>query len=221
MAASRTILALALLLAPGCGGGERPPGRDGSTPEHDAGGPEHDAGVPEHDASTSEPDAGAPEPCTTRVTYGSAWIRSDHPEPYDDVRGVITWDGVCHADGGNSYAVLSNGWRPYFRGRECIIAIDQRGACDAPPPSCRTRVTYGPAWIHGAGHPEQHDDVSGVVTWEGSCRAASGGRSSARLSNGWEPHFEGSSGCALSLRHEQCGGLFTNRSSPSTAPIPA
>ncbi|MCB9604074.1 MAG: family 43 glycosylhydrolase [Sandaracinus sp.] len=196
------------------------PSLDGGSPRDaqvDAPSSRVDADV-EVDASEPPPsdagvDAPAPEPCVTRITYGNAWIRGgDHPASHDDASGVVTWDGVCVDEGANSYATLSNGWRPYFRGHgACVIAFDARGACEpAPAPSCRTRITYGDAWIHGDGHPASYDDVNGVVTWEGTCRASSGGRSFARLSNGWEPHFTGSDACGLSFRYESCGGLFAN-----------
>lgn len=70
-------------------------------------------------------DVPAPPPCRTRVTYGNAWIHGPgHPADYDDVDGVVTWDGQCAADGSNSVATLSNGWRPYFTGRNsCILAF--------------------------------------------------------------------------------------------------
>ena len=168
------------------------------------------------DAAVSPTDAGhdaASAPCMTRVTYGSAWIHgAGHPSDSDVVMDRVTWDGVCHTDGTSSYAVLSNGWRPYFAGlSSCILALDVSGACDAPPPSaCTTRITYGAAWARAAGHTDDFDDVTGVVTWNGFCRAETGGQSSALLSNGWAPFFTGASACDVSLRYEQCGGLFAN-----------
>lgn len=210
----RAVSFLVLVLA-ACGdpiaedGGVRDAGGDAASGVADGGldaSPPADAG-----ALDAALDAGPPpEPCTTRVTYGATWIHGpDHPAQHDDVLGSVTWDGVCTDEGGNSYAVLSNGWRPYFEGRSaCVIALDARGACEPPPPACGTRVAYGPAWLAPPGHPDRHDDVAGVVTWDGVCRASSGGRSFARLSNGWEPHFDGA--CAVSLRHTQCGGLFAN-----------
>jgi arabinan endo-1,5-alpha-L-arabinosidase len=163
------------------------------------------------DTGASERDARPTEPCTTRITYGSAWIHGpDHPADHDDASGVVTWDGVCVDEGSNSYAVLSNGWRPYFTGRSaCVIALDRRGACDPAPGGCATRITYGARWLHPDAHPAQHDDLAGVISWDGQCEAA-GADSRTTLSNGWSPHFSGASGCALSLRYEQCGGLFAN-----------
>src|SRR5688500_11477 len=55
--------------------------------------------------------------CSTRVTYGDRWIRpSTHPAQYDIAGDLVTWNGVCVNEGTNSYAVLSNGWKPYFTG---------------------------------------------------------------------------------------------------------
>lgn len=175
-------------------------------------------GLDEGEADT--PDV---EPCTTRITYGSRWIHGpDHPAPYDEASGRITWDGSCHVDGGNSYAELSNGWRPYFEGpTSCILALDVRGACASPPPTaCTTRITYGPTWLRAPEHPADHDDVNDAVTWDGICRDAGGGTSWAQLSNGWTPHFSGTNGCALSFRHEQCGGLFANPVVDTDCPDP-
>lgn len=70
---------------------------------------------------------------------------------------------------------------------------------DGPsPPPCRTRVTYGNAWIHPPGHPADHDDVDGVVTWDGAC-ATDGSNSVATLSNGWRPYFTGHNSCIVAL----------------------
>jgi arabinan endo-1,5-alpha-L-arabinosidase len=167
------------------------------------------------------PDMAAPAPCVTRITYGSSWIHGTRATMYDDVNGVVSWDGACKTDSsGNSYATLSNGWRPYFEGKgSCIIALDQRGACPNTPTSCETRISYGPRWQAAPNHPASYDDVGGVVTWEGSCRA-SGSSSFARLSNGWEPHFQGSNACDISLRHTQCGGLYTNPVIDANCPDP-
>lgn len=182
-----------------------------------------DVGAEGVDAGPGDMDAGpgdAGAPCMTRVSYGASWIGpADHPG-FDDVAGEVTWDGVCGFDGTNSFAELSNGWRPFFRGRSaCIVGIDQSGACESTPPACRTRVTYGDAWLHGDGHPAQFDEVGGVVTWEGTCRR-SGSQSFARLSNGWEPHFSGTNACDVWLRHEQCGGLYANPVLPQDCPDP-
>ncbi|MDQ3034016.1 MAG: glycoside hydrolase family 43 protein [Myxococcota bacterium] len=224
----RCLLALVLSIA-GCGGelGSEDAGSDDAArPALDARVPRLDGAIaPSSDATVDpDPDAGPPpEPCATRITYGSRWIRgADHAAQHDDVAGRVTWDGVCARDGANSYATLSNGWRPYFEGpTSCILALDVRGACEAPlPATCTTRVTYGPTWMRAPGHTADHDDVPGVVTWDDICRAASSGNSSAQLSNGWAPHFTGASGCALSFRHEQCGGLFTNAVVATDCPDP-
>lgn len=232
------LLATSSVALAGCEGGlsMRPSETDASAPadldaarreDRDAQASEEDASVDGaldgavEDAAPSPSDAAAPAdagvdahvpaPCVTRVTYGSAWIHgAGHDAQHDDASGEVTWDGACVNDGANSYALLSNGWRPYFSGRSaCVIALDRRGECPSPPPACRTRVTYASTWIHGADHPAQHDDVSGVVTWSGQCEAA-GADSRATLSNGWAPHFRGSSACGISLRYEQCGGLYAN-----------
>lgn len=67
----------------------------------------------------------APTACATRITYATAWIHpSGHPAQYDSRAGIVTWDRVCHASGSNSYAVLSNGMRPYFRGaNNCGVSL--------------------------------------------------------------------------------------------------
>lgn len=168
--------------------------------------------APKHDAA---------KPCTTRITYGSGWIKpASHPSSYDDASGLVTWDGSCKVDAsGNAYATLSNGWKPYFSGKSCIIALDTSGACPSAPTACATRVSYGPAWKPGPNHPAFHDDVAGVLTWDGVCHA-SGGESYATLSNGWTPYFSGSAGCDLSFRHTQCGGLFANPVVGSDCPDP-
>jgi arabinan endo-1,5-alpha-L-arabinosidase len=160
------------------------------------------------DGTLAHPDAA---PCSTRITYGSGWIKpASHPESFDDAAGLVTWDGACTVDAaGNAYAVLSNGWKPYFSGRSCVIALDHTGACTPAPGGCATRVSYGPAWQVAAGHTDHFDDVGGVLTWDGICHA-SGGQSWALLSNGWTPTFTGSDGCDLSFRHTECGGLFAN-----------
>ncbi len=172
----------------------------------------NDAGV--NDAGqvdAGRPDAGidAGVPCVTRVTYGANWFRpSGHTADFDDVNGVVTWDGSCSIDGvGNSTAQLSNGWRPVFSGRTgCVIALDQRGDCPSAPPACNTRISYGTTWLAPANHPNRYDDVGGRVTFDGLCRSGS----VAQLSNGWTPTFNGTNACELALRYTQCGGLYTN-----------
>jgi GH43 family beta-xylosidase len=160
--------------------------------------------------SIAKPDT-ALAPCATRITYGSTWIKAaNHPESYDDLKGLVTWDGACKVDAaGNAYATLSNGWTPFFSGRSCVIALDTSGACTPAPGGCETRVSYGPSWMPAPNHPAQYDDVGGVLTWDGVCHA-SGTQSWALLSNGWTPYFSGAAGCDLAFRHTQCGGLFAN-----------
>jgi len=214
----RPNLALAWVLALALGCGADPTSQDaGLDARATASDASIDARVADEDGSLPPPprdvglDAVTIEPCTTRVTYGSAWIHGpEHPADFDDAPGVITWDGICTADGANSYAILSNGWRPYFTGTSgCVLSLDRRGACEPAPGACATRVTYGDRWLSPPGHPAQHDDVAGVVTWDGECEAA-GADSRTSLSNGWAPHFSGRGACAISLRYEQCGGLFAN-----------
>ncbi len=74
----------------------------------------NDACILALDASIS---CGAAAACSTRITYGSAWLPpANHPDPYDDVAGRVFSDGNCYAGGGDSYANLSNGWQPHFSG---------------------------------------------------------------------------------------------------------
>jgi GH43 family beta-xylosidase len=154
-------------------------------------------------------DAGPP-PCTSRLTYGKGWIHPpNHPEAFDVVPGTVTWDGSCTDDGPNSYALLSNGLRPYFVGNQrCSVAID-RSSCPGAPPGCTTRITYAPAWIHPPNHPEQFDVVQGFVDWDGLCDGNGAGGTVATLSNGWRPNFV-FLGCGLSVLHDQCGPQFVN-----------
>ncbi|WNG38015.1 family 43 glycosylhydrolase [Archangium violaceum] len=145
--------------------------------------------------------------CSTRITYGDRWIRpSNHPAQYDIAADLVTWDGTCINEGPNSYAVLSNGWRPYFTGNNaCVIALDT----DCAAQSCGTRITYGASWIHPANHPAQHDDAGGRVFWDRGCTNQSP-NSYTVLSNEWAPYFNGSNACALSFRYTGCGGLYVN-----------
>lgn len=165
--------------------------------------------------------SGGAAPCATRITYGSTWLKPpSHPAQHDDAGGLVTWDGSCQVDGsGNAFATLSNGWKPFFQSKSCIIALDYSGACSGVAASCETRVQYGPKWLPAPNHPAPYDDVAGVLTWNGIC-SASGGDSSATLSNGWAPHFSGSGACDLSFRHTQCGGLYENPVVGSDCPDP-
>jgi GH43 family beta-xylosidase len=148
--------------------------------------------------------------CSTRVTYGAAWLApANHPTDYDVVGSEVTWDGTCTDSGANSYAVLSNGWTPTFHGNgACDIALDY-SSCSGVPTTCTTRVTYGPAWLPPPNHANRYDDVAGRVYSDGVCHPA-GSSSYANLSNGWAPYFNGASGCELSFEYRQCGGLYTN-----------
>ncbi|MCC6649362.1 MAG: family 43 glycosylhydrolase [Polyangiaceae bacterium] len=152
------------------------------------------------------------------MTYGESWIHPNHPEPFDDADGLVTWDGACVDDGPNSYAVLSNGWKPYFSGHSaCVIALDAR-SCPGAPTSCGTRVSYGAAWLAPAGHPARYDDVGGRLVSDRVCRS-DGAEGYVALSNGWQPHFANKQ-CAVSLRYTQCGGLYQNPVVPTDCPDP-
>jgi GH43 family beta-xylosidase len=187
-------------------------------------GADEDAAPREASADGSLPDAqsgDAMTPCSTRITYGRAWIRpANHPASFDDVATDVTWDGTCTDDGTNSYALLSNGFKPYFQGNgACILALDYQGACSDVPAACTTRVAYGPAWLPPANHPTRYDDVPGRVFSDGACHA-SGSNSFANLSNGWTPTFSGTDGCSLSFEYTQCGGLYANPVIPVDCPDP-
>ncbi len=156
--------------------------------------------------------AGGPptEPCTTRITYGTRWIHGgDHPSQEDIASGIVDWDGTCVDDGANSYAVLSNGWKPYFTGHGCTIALDRSATCDGAAAGCSTRVSYGASWMPGPNHPNFFDDVGGKVYSEGAC-LNDGGSSYVALSNGWTPYFKGNNACSASFVYRQCGGLYQN-----------
>ncbi len=135
---------------------------------------------------------------------------ANHVADFDDVPGLLTWDGVCAPDAnGNSSATLSNGWTPFFAGRSsCVIALDASPTCPGVTNDCATRVGYGASWQAAANHAAFSDDLAGVLTWEGTCRA--GSPSHAVLSNGWTPFFTGADSCDLSFRHTQCNSLFDN-----------
>ena len=181
-------------------------------PDDDAGGAVDagggvDAGSPV-DTGGGGSDAGSAPPCTTTVTYGAAWIHdaTTHPSTYDVAQGVVTWDGTCTTSVSNSYALLSNGWQPYFTGKDaCILGLDYPSSCGESG-GCTTRVTYGSEWIHPTNHPNQYDDVTGQVSATGSCKN-SGSGSYIDLSNGWVAHFTGNGACGLSFRYMNCNGL--------------
>ncbi len=156
---------------------------------------------------TNAGSTGSSMACTTRVTYGDAWIHPpSHPDDFDDAPDTVTWDGVCTNDGANSYASLSNGWKPYFTGHGgCVLALDS--SCAGT--SCTTRITYGPTWAAPPNHPTSYDDVVGRVMWNRGCIDQTGG-SYANLTNGWQPHFNGADACDLSFKYDGCGGLYEN-----------
>jgi arabinan endo-1,5-alpha-L-arabinosidase len=182
----------------------------GVTDDGDASAEDGDSGPAASDAADG-PEAGeAAAPCTTRITYGSPWLHdaTTHPTWYDTVAGRVTWDGTCTDDGANSFALLSNGYEPYFQGHDaCIVALDYDPSCGVTTP-CTTRVTYGASWLSPPNHPAQYDDVAGRVFSDGACHP-SGADAYANLSNGWAPTFAGSS-CELSFEYTQCGGLYAN-----------
>lgn len=160
-------------------------------------------------------EAGAPDSpgCSTRISYGSNWIHpADRTDLFDIVDTDVRWDGQCIDDGNNSYAVLSNGWKPYFTGHAgCIIALDHTN-CVAPT-ACTTRIGYGDAWQAPSNHPNRYDDVTGAVTWNGACTNGSTS-SAATLSNGWGPHFDGKDACTLGFNYQECGGVYQNPVKP-------
>src|SRR4051812_24591837 len=85
-------------------------GSDGGAPDEPPGG---DTTPPGGDASS--PDGSVALACATRISYGRSWIHpAQHPDATDLADGRVSWDGACTDDGANSYALLSNGWKPYF-----------------------------------------------------------------------------------------------------------
>ncbi|HEX8794600.1 MAG TPA: glycoside hydrolase family 43 protein [Polyangiaceae bacterium] len=197
-----------------------PPPDDDASSSMDAS-PVTDGSVRDAPADRSEADvAEASAPCTTRVTYGSAWIHgANHPASYDDASGKVTWDGTCTDDGANSYATLSNGWKPYFQGNgACIMALDYTASCGVPA-TCTTRVSYGSAWLPPPNHPATYDDVAGRVFSDGVCHQNKA-TCDANLSNGWQPNFSGMGTCRLSFMYTQCGGLYANPVIPVDCPDP-
>src|SRR5262249_34151122 len=116
-----------------------------------------DASVPVADLAPSDGPASAP--CRTRISYGQAWIHpAQHPAQSDVASGAVTWDGRCIDEGANSYALLSNGYKPYFQGHSaCVIALDLSSECGTTT-ACTTRITYGASWLPPANHAAQYDD---------------------------------------------------------------
>jgi arabinan endo-1,5-alpha-L-arabinosidase len=151
----------------------------------------------------------APMSCSTTISYGQAWIHpAQHPAQTDTVDEKVAWDGTCTDDGADSFAVLSNGFKPYFSGHSaCVIALDWSSGCGAPS-TCTTRVRYGANWLRPANHGEQYDEVAERLFSDGICRQDTDGTFFVTLSNGWVPHFSGS--CAVSFEYENCGGLYRN-----------
>ncbi len=170
----------------------------------------HAAAVDAPPVTGDAPGQGDAVACSTVVTYGNTWIHgANHPDQFDVAQGDVTWDGTCTDDGANSYATLSNGWKPYFTGHgACALALDHAAAC-ASHGSCATRVTYGAAWLPPPNHPLLFDDVDGRVFAASGC-TASGAGSYEDLSNGWQPHFTGASSCEVAFRWSECGGLYAN-----------
>jgi GH43 family beta-xylosidase len=158
--------------------------------------------------------------CTTRITYGSAWMHpANHPGQDDVVADDVTWDGSCIDDGGNSYALLSNGFQPSFAGNgACELALDYAASC-ADAGACTTRVSYGTAWLPPPDHPAPYDDLPNRVFATSACTAA-GSDSFEALSNGFQPYFAGAASCALSFRWDNCGGLYANPVIPTDCPDP-
>lgn len=101
---------------------------------------------------TGDCDPAPAESCRTRITYGDSWLRApNHPNDYDEANGVITWSGECEAvGGGQSRAVLSNGWMPHFEGSNgCDLSFryTQCGGLYANPVLPRSCPDPGVAWV--------------------------------------------------------------------------
>jgi len=190
-------------------------------------------------------DAGA---CTTRITYGAAWLApAGHAAQFDDVAGPVTWDGACHADGANSYALLSNGFKPYFKGASaCAIALDggprpagsgaggRRGGIDGGPRPAGSGAGGRGGGIDGCASaacatrisygdgwqaPPNHADLFDDVAGRVFGDGTCIAADHANLSNGFQPHFSGGS-CPLSFRYTGCGGLYANPVIAQDAPDP-
>ena len=154
--------------------------------------------------------------CRTSIEYSNDWITGDtsRTNNIDIVDGYVSWDGNCGFDGTNSYATLTNGWKPYFSGRSsCLMTFNYEGNCPNVPNSCHTRIYYGSNWLAAPGNTNYYDNVAGVVTWNGVCST-----DHATLSNGWTPYFDGT--CNIAIRYEQCGEFFANPVIASDAPDP-
>lgn len=81
--------------------------------------------------------------CSTKISYGDPWLApTGHGDRFDTLMGEVTWDGVCVDDGASSYAMLSNGFKPYFAGHSaCVLAFDETSACLGAAPACTTRIS--------------------------------------------------------------------------------
>src|SRR5215472_1212606 len=222
-----TVLLLAVVLS-GCSSSESD-ANAGDAGTTDAAGTDGGAVVAMSDSSaTGMPDAprasesGPAQPCTTHVAYGNAWIHSSsHPSFSDVASGDVEWDGTCTDEGTNSYAVLSNGWKPYFTGHSaCVLALDHSGACPNVPSSCTTRITYGSTWLSAPNHPNPFDDVAGRVFSDAVCHGA-GGQSYVNLSNGWTPYFSPTVRARFPSVTRSAAASTPIPSSTTTAPIQA
>lgn len=180
--------------------------------------------------STNQPDNPTPpdtpavpdaQPCTTRITYGNKWFKPPGKTSFVDVaKGWVTWDGSCTISStGDAVATLSNGWKPAFKGKTCVIALDYSGSCRNIPTKCQTRITYGSKWKSPPNRTNAYDDVNSAISWDGTC-TTSGNESFATLSNGWKPYFTGKQSCDISIRYLQCGGLFSNPVLSNNCPDP-
>ncbi|MDP3155574.1 MAG: glycoside hydrolase family 43 protein [Archangium sp.] len=170
----KRVLPILLLLA--CGGGPFVIDEPDAGHSSDAGLSGEDAGV---DAGTVTEDAG------TQVEDAG----------FD--AGITPVDaGITPVDAGTT--PVDAGTTPIDAGTTPIDAGTTPIDAGTPAP-CITRITYGASWFPPANHPNDYDDVTGVVTWDGSCTQDSSGNSKATLSNGWQPIFGGRSGCVIAL----------------------
>lgn len=74
-----------------------------------------------------------------------------------------------------------------------------------PPPSCRTRITFGSRYIRPVGVTSHVKVVDGMVTWGGGC-PNDGDNSRATLSDGTTTRFRGRHQCVMALDYEGCEG---------------
>ena len=107
-------------------------------------------------------------PCETRIEYGSRWIQpGTHPAPFDIVDGNVTWDGSCTNDGANSYATLSNGFKPYFTGHDsCATALDHGIGCTIEV-GCKMRELAGNGLAFSSASAST-TLITNDKTWEGN-----------------------------------------------------